>query len=208
MKRFILFTTATVVALFTTASPGAETVLLMKGVEIAKGRDMGDVRYGTKFAGEILDGTFAEMGYWYITLDYRGAEYVEVCNGENDIVRARMTVVLDGSGGRSGMMILFMRDRHGIPDVYWNYSAPLCGLGGMGCPYPWEEPVEGCLFEDYPDEYGPVAQVRGETGPIFLWKVFATGFFRGFRGASFTGWLRHNYPFIPRVEGTLIFHGR
>lgn len=192
------------VSFITFHADAGDTVLLMKGIEISKGIDIGDVRYGTKFTGEILDGSCGEIGYWYVTLDYRGADEVEVCGGKNDIVKARMTVVLEG-GGLSGMVVLAMRDNTGTSDVFWNYSTPLCGLGGLDCPYPWDEPIEGCLFVDEPDEYGPVARIGSDHGGIYLRKVFATGFFRSLPGAEFEGWLRHNYPFIPRVEGSLTF---
>jgi hypothetical protein len=182
-----------------------EPVLLLKGLEIAKGIDIGDVRYGTKFTGEILDGDFFDIGYWYVTLNYIGAENVEVCGGENDIIQARMTIVVE-NGEYSGMVILSMRDRSGSPDVFWSYSDFLCGFGGLDCPYPWEEPiedVENCLFDSDPEQYGPIGRVGGENGGVYLRKVFATGYFRQVGGATFTGWLRHNYPFIPRVDGTL-----
>ena len=180
--------------------------LLMKGIEISKGTDFGDVRYGTRFTGEILNEGLDQIGFWYVTLDYRGAEFVEVCGGENDIIRTRMTLVLNGRDGRSGMVVLFMHDNQGIPDVFWSYSALQCGLGGLDCPYPWETPEESCMFENDPSEYGAVARIGQESDPIFLHRVFATGFFRRFEGADFSGWLRHNYPLVPRVEGLLVFH--
>ncbi len=66
--------------------------------------------------------------------------------------------------------------------------------------------MDGCMFEDDPSEYGAVARIGQESDPIFLHRVFATGFFRRFSGADFSGWLRHNYPLVPRVEGLLDFH--
>ncbi len=203
MNNRTIFTALFISLILPLSAHAGKTVLVMKGVEIAKGSDIGEVRYGTKFTGEILDGHLEEIGYWYVTLDYRGAEEVEVCGGQNDIIRARMTVVLDGSSGCAGMAVIAMQDATGTFDVFWDYSSPLCGIGGLDCPYPWDEPLAGCLFADDPDDYGPVARVGNDSEGIFLRKVFATGFFRRFSGAEFGGWLRHNYPFIPRVDGTL-----
>jgi hypothetical protein len=67
--------------LFAVQANAAE--FLLKGVEVAKGVDVGVLRYGTSFVGEAFDETLGtSVGYWNIMLNYKGAANVGVGGGK------------------------------------------------------------------------------------------------------------------------------
>ncbi|UCF64815.1 MAG: hypothetical protein JSW33_02990 [bacterium] len=203
----VLFSLAAGTMLLVGSTAGAMD-FIFKGVEVAKGRDIGDTRYGTRFVGEVLDIDGREAGYWSVNLDYIGSDEVEVCAGRNDIVRARM-VVFVSDGESRGLLVLDMTDESGTPDVFWDYQDVMCGIGGFGCPYPWSPPELLCDEECL--DCGPVARVGNEMYEeegIILQRRWGTGLFRRATEGEFTGWLRHNYPFIPRVDGMLTVYFR
>lgn len=206
MKRVVLMVLICVGIILPISSFSQEAkIYFLKGLELAKGQDVGDIRYGTKFAGEVLDSENSEViGFWNVSLNYRGAEWVEVCGGSNDVISMRLMVVLDDDN-LSGMAVFKMRDNEGNPDVFWDFREQLCGLGGLDCPYPWEDPDPLCPDDNDPS-YGPVASIGGGELGIQLYPAWRTGCFRRPKRVQqgyIKGWLRHNYPLVPRIDGTL-----
>jgi len=214
MKRFALLILICVGIVLPISSFGSEqrVELYLRGVELTKGQDVGEIRYGTRFAGQVLlDSNDAEsvIGYWSVSLNYTDVENVEVCGGTNDIISLRLLVVLDDDN-YSGEAIFSMSDFEGNPDVFWNSQQPLCGFFGIGCSDPWESPEtwdcdDGGLLEGY----GPVAQIGSLDNDlgIKLNPVWRTGIFKRpdrVKHGYIKGWLRHNYPVVPRIDGTLI----
>ena len=210
MKRVMLVVLICVGMILPISSFSAEQEVYLKGLELAVGQDVDDIRYGTKFAGKVYDSENQEkvIGFWNVSLNYRGAEWVEVCEGRNDVIYMRLLVVLDDDD-QSGVAVFRMRDKDENPDVFWDYRQPLCGLGGFGCDDPWGVPENMCPAEN-DETYGPVARIGGgelddEPG-LQLYPVWRTGCFRRpnrVQQGYIKGWLRHNYPLVPRIDGTL-----
>jgi len=213
MKRVALIMLICVGTILPISSFGSEQPeeLYLRGVELTKGLDVGEIRYGTRFAGEVLlDSNDAEsvVGYWSVSLNYTDVENVEVCGGTNDVTSLRLLVVLD-AGDYSGEAIFSMRDFEGNPDVFWDYQQPLCGFFGLDCIDPWDTPDDWDCGVGLTPGNGPVAQIGAADNilGIKLTPVWRTGIFnrpdRVKRG-YIKGWLRHNYPLVPRIDGTLI----
>ncbi len=177
----------------------------LKGVEIAKGFDIGDTRYGTRFTGKVFE-EGKDVGYWLIVLNFRDFDNIEVCEGTNDIVKLRITVVFTRGYYAGNKLVLYMKDRKQIPDVFWNYMAPICDPFQLTDDLDCICPENLDLIEDWncnglPDDYGPIAEIRN----LSLKKIWGT--LSCVKKASLSGWLCHNYPFIPRVAGILVLFG-
>jgi hypothetical protein len=200
MKKFRNVIMLVGIFLFLTSSVGAEQFEL-KGVEILKGIDRGDTRYGTTFIGKILE-EGGDLGYWSVVLNFKDYEYIEVCGETNDIVWLRMVVVFTGGDHQGDKLVLRMRDRKGIPDVFWDYDADLCPIGGIGCSCPdWEVPIS---CSDTCSDTSSIARIGDEyetdKGIVLTPRRTISS---QVENAYLNGWLCHNYPFVPRVSGTL-----
>lgn len=175
--------------------------LNLVGAEIAVGVDIGDTRYGTRFVGKALfEGE--EIGYWTLVLNFKDYELIEVCDGTNDIVWLRMTLLITRGEYAGKQLILGFRDRSGTPDVFWDSLAPVCNPLTDGsdcvCPGNLDDIVDWDCDDGLLDGYGPIATIpelrldkkRGSTLNI--------------SGAYLSGFLCHNYPLVPRAGGTLL----
>lgn len=170
------------------------TDFLLKGVEIAKGVDVRAVRYGTSFVGEAYDETLGTtVGYWSITLNYRGAAEVGVCGGENDIVLFLITVYFTSGDLAGNKVVLGMKSKQGVP-IFWDYSdTPCVTLGGCGC---------NCPSGNQTLCDGQVESNLAQINNISLSPKLGTTL-KNIKSASLEGWLCHTYPVVPRVSGTL-----
>ena len=170
------------------------------GLEIVKGIDIGTTRYGTRFIGKVFSDS-EKIGIWSIVLDHKDFENIEVCGETGDVVRLRMIVAFTKGDYEGHYLVLAMRDLSGVPDVYWDFQAPLCFplINGSNCVCPQDpEAIEpwNC-DEGLFDGYGPIAVIP----QITLKKRLGTTL--NVVDAHLSGLLCHNYPLVPRVGGVL-----
>jgi hypothetical protein len=178
----------------------------LMGVEVIKGFDFGDIRYGTKFTGKIFEGSddlgYSDVGYWWTTICHTDTENIEVCDGTNNLLRFRLVVIFTDGSFDGHRLYLKLKEPGLVEDVYWDSIAPMCGPAYQDpdcvCPnnpddiQPWD-----CSDQTMPEGYGPVATIP----ELELKRRFGTTL--NFTKASLTGWLCHNWLFVPRVLGYL-----
>lgn len=183
--------------------PGPLEFKLM-GVEVRKGFDFGDIRYGTKFTGTIFEGSddlgYSDVGYWWTTIRHTDTENIEVCEGTNNLLRFRLVVIFTDGSLAGHRMYLELKEPGLAEDVYWDYMAPMCGPAYQdptcACPNNPDE-IQEWDCNAMPDGYGPVASI-----PVLeLERRFGTTL--NVTEASLSGWLCHNWLFVPRVLGHL-----
>jgi hypothetical protein len=187
--------------------PSGTVAFKLKGLEVFKGIDIGIVRCGTTFLGKLLlydpsKSQYVEAGYWKSVLCYTGAEYIEVCGGDQNILRFNLEVLIQDGAYAGNKLVLKLADPSADPDVYWNSIAPICGLciSGSDCSCPdSSELIE--LWDcntTMPDNSGAVAtipylELRKGWGTTLDIEV----------AVIYDGLLCHNWALIPRVAGDL-----
>lgn len=187
------------------AAPGNTKTFKLKGLEVVKGFDIGDIRYGTTFLGEVHEGSessgFQEVIYWWTVIRHTDTENIEVCGGTNNLLKVTLEVVLDGGTLAGNRLVLGLKDPSFVEDVVWDRMAPLCGPAcydeDCACPNNPEELEEWNCTMQLPEGYGPVARIPS----LDLQKKWGTTL--SIDEAHFSGWLCHNWLFVPRVLGYL-----
>ena len=174
--------------------------LNLSGVEVIKGIDIGDVRYGTTFIGEVYEG-LTKVGYWWTVIRHTDTENIEVCGGTNNLLKVKFVVVLNDGSLAGNRMVLGLQDPSIVEDVVWDATAPICG------PACFDEdcacPNNPDLIEDWncgqpmPEGNGPVATIEN------LELIEKFGSTLNIEEAFLSGWLCHNWAIIPRVAATL-----
>lgn len=172
----------------------------LSGVEIVKGIDIGDVRYGTMFMGKTYEGA-DKVGYWWTVIRHTDTENIEVCGGTNNLLKVKLVVVLNDGTLAGNRMVLGLQEPGIVDDVVWDAMAPLCGPACYD---------DSCICPNHPDEikpwdcdlpipvgYGPVATIEN----LNLKEKFGSTL--RIEDAFLSGWLCHNWAFIPRVAATL-----
>ena len=172
----------------------------LSGVEIVKGIDIGDIRYGTAFMGKVYEG-LTKVGYWWTVIRHTDTENIEVCDGTNNLLKVKLVVVLNGGTLAGNRMVLGLQEPGIVDDVVWDAMAPLCGPACYD---------DSCICPNHPDEiepwdcdlpmpvgYGPVATIEN----LDLKEKFGSTL--RIEDAFLSGWLCHNWAFIPRVAATL-----
>lgn len=168
----------------------------LSGIEIVKGIDIGDIRYGTMFLGKVYEGG-SHVGNWWTVIRHTDTENIEVCGGTNNLLKVKLVVNLNDGN----WLLLGLNDPDNEEEVVWDAKAPLCG------PACYDEdcvcPSKPDLIEPWncatplPEDYGPVATIEN----LELKQKFGTTL--DIEGAFLTGWLCHNWTFIPRVTASL-----
>jgi hypothetical protein len=174
--------------------------LTLSGVEIVKGIDICDIRYGTTFMGKVYEDSI-EVGNWYTVIRHTDTENIEVCGGTNNLLKVKLVVNLIEGSLAGNRLVLGLQNPVDSEDVVWDAMAPLCG------PACYDEdcvcPSKPDLIEPWncamtlPEDYGPVATIEN----LELKQKFGTTL--DIEGAFLTGWLCHNWAFIPRVTASL-----
>lgn len=173
----------------------------LRGLEIFKGIDIGSVRCGTTFVGRVFQNDYGEVGYWKSVICYTGAEFIEECEGKQDILRFNLEVVFyrgSFAGHRLVLRLIYNPDE--TEDVFWGFKAPVCGPAiqdpECACPNNPCQIVEwNC--DDGLNGDGPIAALS----PLELTKSWGSTL--DVKCGQIEGWLCHNWAFIPRVNGTL-----
>jgi hypothetical protein len=181
----------------------------LRGLEIFKGIDIGSVRCGTTFIGRVfqydpIEGKYVDVGYWKSVLCYTGAEFIEVCGGEQNILRFNLEAFIEGGAYAGNKLVLKIADPSIEPDVYWDSIAPICGFCISGsecdCPDSSEQLTWDCE-DPMPEGFGPVATIPY----LALRKGWGTTLdIEG--GAIYGGLLCHNWFFIPRVGSDMFIY--
>ena len=83
----------------------------LRGLEIFKGIDIGSVRCGTTFIGRVfqydpIEGKYVDVGYWKSVLCYTGTEFIEVCGGEQNILRFNLEAFIEGGAYAGNKLVL------------------------------------------------------------------------------------------------------
>jgi len=164
----------------------------LKGIEVSKGIDVGAIRYGTSFIGEVYDLDGSKVGNWIVDLNYKGFKNVGVCGQDNDIIWLKLIVCFTDGEYAGKRLVLGMTDRTGTPDVFWGYTASSCtSIGGFGCTCPAAD-AQPCTGSESKLASIPGVDLRPMLGTNL--KV---------QGATIeNGWLCHTFV-IPRITGTL-----
>lgn len=172
----------------------------LSGVENTKGIDIGDVRYGTMFIGKVYEGV-DEVGYWWTVIRYTGTENIEVCGGTNNLLRVKLVVVLNGGTLDGHRLVLGLEDPGVVDDIVWNAKAELCGPAChdefCACPNNPGEIEDWVCNGSMPNGYGPVATIPG------LELKAKRGSTLDINEAHLSGYLCHNWAFVPRILGYL-----
>ncbi len=170
--------------------------LKLSGIEIVKGIDICDIRWGTTFIGKVYEGSL-EVGNWWTVIRHTNTENIEVCGGTNNLLKVKLVVNLyDGN-----RLVLGLSDHDNEEEVVWDAIAPLCGPScndeSCACPNNPDLIRSWICEEGKPEGYGPVATIEN----LELREKFGTTM--DIESASLTGFLCHNWAFIPRVAATL-----
>jgi hypothetical protein len=172
----------------------------LSGVEIIKGIDIGDVRYGTTFMGNVYEG-LTKAGYWWTVIRHTDTENIEVCGGTNNLLNVKLVVVLNDGSLAGNRMVLGLQDPSIVEDVVWDAMAPICGPAcydeDCACPNNPDLIESWDCASPMPDDYGPVATIEN----LGLKKKFGSTL--SIENAYLSGWLCHNWAFIPRVAAAL-----
>jgi hypothetical protein len=173
---------------------------ILSGIEIVKGIDIIDIRYGTTFLGKAYEGG-SQVGNWYTVIRHTDTENIEVCGGTNNLLKVKLVVNLNEGSLAGNRLVLGLQNPVDSEDVVWDAMAPLCG------PACYDEdcvcPSKPDLIEPWncamtlPEDYGPVATIEN----LELKQKYGTTL--DIEGAFLTGWLCHNWAFIPRVTASL-----
>jgi hypothetical protein len=185
----------------TGADPSANILdLKLMGIEIVKGIDIGDIRYGTMFMGKVFESSI-HVGNWYTVIRHKDTENIEVCGKTNNLLKVKLVVNLNEGSLAGNRLVLGLSDFVNEEEVVWDAMAPICGPACYDedcvCPSkpdlikPWN-----CAMP-LPEDYGPVATIEN----LELIQKFGTTL--DIEGAFLTGWLCHNWAFIPRVTASL-----
>ena len=202
--RTILFTSL-VLALLIGVAPmteaNGEETFVLQGVEAFIGVELGDKRFGTTFIGKVkkvINEDMHEVGCFTVVLDFKGIDDIEVCTGTNDVTKLTLKMLFTSGDHAGNRLVLRMTDRSGDADVFWDYSAAECPIGGIGCdcPPPYEDEPPQCTGEE-----SLLAKVGSGEG-LELKPTWGTSraFFTVTK-AYLTGWLCHQYALVPRVSG-------
>ena len=176
------------------------TEFKLSGVEIVKGFDIGDVRYGTTFMGNVYEGD-DKVGYWWTVIQHTDTENIEVCGESNNLLNVKLVVVLNGGTLAGNRLVLGLQEPEVVEDVLWDSVAPVCGFPFFdkpcACPdHPDDIEIWNCELP-IPERYGPVATIEH----LNLKEKFGTTL--NIEEAYLSGWLCHNWSFIPRVAANL-----
>ena len=168
----------------------------LMGMEIVKGIDIGDIRYGTMFIGNVFKDS-ENVGNWYTVIRHTDTENIEVCGGTNNLLKVKLVVNLN-DGNR---LVLGLNDPDNDEEVVWDATAPLCGPScydeSCACPNNSDLIQSWICEEGMPEGYGPMATIEN----LELREKFGTTV--DIKSASLTGFLCHNWAFIPRVAANL-----
>lgn len=187
----ILFVLVSVIAV---TRAGDTQVFQMKGVEIAKGIDLGAIRFGMTTIGKVFSEE-GEVGSWLLRIHFKNREDIEVCDGTNDIVWFKLEISFTEGELAGHQLVLGMTDwlSRYREDVLWSYYTEPCCLGGLDCECP------GVDFDVCSGDYSNLASIPNVT--LNPW----WGTTLPVKNAWVQdGWLCHQYMYIPRVSGELV----
>jgi hypothetical protein len=192
----VTFVSAFIILCLATVTRADTYLFHLKGIEIAKGIDIGPVRYGMTTTGKVFSPEGEEVGFWLLRIHFKNREDIEVCDGTNDIVWFKLEISFTGGYFAGHRLVLGMRDwRSRIEDdVFWSFYTEPCSIGGFDCHCPPVSEPETCSGDFSNLALIPNIHLKkwfGSTLPVTeAWVQ--------------DGWLCHQYPFIPRVDGDLV----
>jgi hypothetical protein len=179
-----------------------EKTFFLQGVREFMATESSDRCCETTFLGAIKNADSETIGSFVAVLDFKEIEDMEACRGKNDITRLTLTMVFTSGNYAGNKLVAGMRDRRGMPDVFWDHNEDKYAIGDLkgGCPT-----SEDSMWDPRRDDGMEVtiARLGKEAGIRLGVKRGTTTAFFNMKQIFLKGWLCHDCPHSQKLIGSV-----